>query len=77
MNDDTQIHHPAFKACSVIFLWMCSMTWGELASMLAAIYTFCLLMEWGWKKILKPIAIHHGWMKHRRRDFDDSKKDSV
>jgi pyrroloquinoline quinone (PQQ) biosynthesis protein C len=50
------------------------MTWGELASMLAAIYTLCLLAEWVWKKVLKPIAIHNGWIKGAHRDFLDSSK---
>jgi hypothetical protein len=62
MNDNTQINHPAFKMCSVIFVWMCGMTWGDIASMLAAIYTMCLIVEWLWKKVAKPIAIHNRWI---------------
>lgn len=72
MNDDIK-HLPA-KAASVGLAWMGGMTWGELASMLAAIYTGCLMVEWVWKRLLKPLAQRRGWIKPKGRpaEFLDS-----
>lgn len=69
MNDDIK-HLPA-KAASVGLAWLGGMTWGELASMLATIYTGCLMVEWLWKRLLKPLAQRRGWV-HGRSEFLDS-----
>lgn len=45
-------------------------TWADaasfatmVASFLAAIYTFCLVSEWFWKKLWRPLLVRFGWMK--------------
>lgn len=70
MNDD--IKHPAIKGASVGAALVGGLTWGELASMLAALYTGCLLIEWLWKRVLKPLAQRRGWLAGPRRQFLDS-----
>jgi hypothetical protein len=70
MTDDIK-HLPA-KAASVGAAWMGGMTWGEFASMLAAIYTGLLMIEWVWKRIGKPLAQRRGWIAGPRREFLDS-----
>lgn len=71
MKDD-QINHPVLKAVSVGVAWLGGMTWGELASMLASIYTGLLIIDWLWKRWLKPLAIRRGWIKGVPRNFMDS-----
>ena len=70
MNDD--IKYPAAKAASAGLVFLGGMTWGEVASMMAALYTFCLFIEWLWKRILLPLAMRRGWAKGKPRDFLDS-----
>ena len=70
MNDD--IKHPVAKGISAGAIFLGGMTWGELASMLAALYTLCLLIEWAWKRLFKPLLQSRGWIKGRPRDFLDS-----
>lgn len=71
MNDD-RINHPVLKVTSVGLAWLGGMTWGEIASMLAALYTLCMITDWLWKRFGKPLAIRRGWMKGKPRDFMDS-----
>lgn len=70
MNDE--VKHPVLKVASVGVAYLGGMTWGEVASMLAAIYTACLITEWLWKRIVKPFAQRRGWVRGRPRDFLDS-----
>lgn len=70
MNDD--IKHVPAKAASVGLAWLGGMTWGEIASMMAALYTGCLFIEWMWKKLGKPLAQRRGWTSGPRREFMDS-----
>ncbi len=83
-----EIKHPVAKAASalgtgatakaaeaavapdVVAVW----TLGDLASLLAAIYSACLLTEWLWKRVLKPLAQRRGWIKPKGRpaEFLDS-----
>jgi hypothetical protein len=36
--------------------------WAALAaSLMALLYSGCLLGEWTWKKVLRPISVHMGW----------------
>jgi hypothetical protein len=51
MNHDQDISHPVAKGASVGLAWLGGLTWGELASILAAIYTAILIGEWIWKKV--------------------------
>lgn len=70
MTDD--IKHPIPKAISAGVVFLGGMTWGEVASMLAALYTACLLIEWLWKRLLKPLGQRRGWIAGPRREFLDS-----
>lgn len=72
MTDD--IKHPVAKVASAGLVFLGGMTWGEVASMLAALYTACLVTEWAWKRVLKPMAQRMGWIaiKGRPREFLDS-----
>jgi hypothetical protein len=69
---DNNINHPVLKAASVGMAWLGGMTWGELASILASIYTALLITEWLWKRLLKPYLIRSGRMKGKPRDFLDT-----
>lgn len=70
MNDD--IKHPVAKVASASLVYLGSMSWGEIAQMLAALYTLCLIVEWLWKRVLKPFAQARGWLAGKRREFLDS-----
>jgi len=70
MTDD--IKHPVAKVASAGAVFLGGMTWGEVASMLAALYTACLIIEWLWKRVLKPLAQRRGWIKGKPREFLDS-----
>lgn len=50
-------------------------SWAEFAAFLAAIYTMCLLGEWLWRKILRPFAERHGWVKRLKRRSSDWRPD--
>ena len=70
MTDD--IKHPAVKAASGILASVGAMSWGELAQAAAFIYSACLIVEWVWKRVLKPLAQRRGWIAGKRREFLDS-----
>lgn len=48
-----------------------STDWTQLASMLAALYTALLIVEWIWRRLLRPLAEDRGWVKRRRRRASD------
>lgn len=35
-----------------------------LASLLAALYSLCVLCEWWWKRFWKPLLKQRGWIRH-------------
>lgn len=72
MNDN-QVNHPVLKLASVGAAWWAGMSWGELASMLAALYTLLLITDWVWKRFGKPFAIRMGWRKGTPRDYMDTR----
>lgn len=40
--------------------------WVSLAAaFMGLVYTMCILTEWWWKKVWKPLFIHLGWIKPR------------
>ena len=49
MNDDTTVSHPILKVASVVAVTIGGLTWGEIAQIMASIYTLCLITEWVWK----------------------------
>lgn len=48
-----------------------STDWAQIASMLAALYTLLLIVEWLWRKLLRPVAEARGWVKRRKRRASD------
>jgi len=40
-------------------------SWAEVAGMLAAIYTACMLGEWIWKRVLRKHFVRAGFVKPR------------
>lgn len=38
-------------------------TWPNIASALAALFSLCLLSEWFWKKVWRPLFERLGWIK--------------
>lgn len=46
-------------------------SWADVASMLAALYTFLLLCEWCWKRFLRPFAEKRGLVKRLKRRIGD------
>lgn len=72
MSDDTTISHPMLKGVSAVVVTAGGLTWGEIASILAGIYTLCLITEWAWKKLVKPLAIRKGWINGKPRPFLES-----
>lgn len=62
MNE--HIEHPAIKAVSaVIAASVATVTWSQVAAILASLYTAILIGEWAWKRMIKPLAIRRGWIK--------------
>ena len=70
IND--QINHPAIKGSSVVGAWLVGMTWGERASMVAFFYTVLLIIDWFWKRFVKPLLIRRGVIKGKPLDFMDT-----
>lgn len=72
MNETDAVQHPVLKAVSAIGFTLLGHSWGEIAAMVAALYTMCLLTEWVWKRVLKPLAIQQGWLKGRNKFLDST-----
>lgn len=69
-NTDVAAHvaHAAVANASyATWIWVNSVPWGLLASMLAAFYTLLLISEWWWKKFWRPLFESRGWIKPLRR----------
>ncbi len=47
-------------------------SWADAASAIAFLYTFVLLCEWLWKKLVKPALMSRGYIKAERRRKGDS-----
>lgn len=67
MNENEQ--QAAWLSVFKIFTaWLAALgitTWGDVASMFAAIYTALLICEWWWKKFWRPFFVARGWIKRR------------
>lgn len=46
-------------------------TWADVAAVLAALYSLALLLEWLWKKAIRPYCEYRGWIFRVRRRKDD------
>lgn len=71
MNDES-VKYPVLKAASAGAAVVGGLTWGEIASMLAAAYTVLLIIDWWWKRFGKALFIRFGWTKGAPRDFMDT-----
>lgn len=47
-------------------------SWADAASALAFFYTLVLLIEWLWKKAVRPFCENRGWVKRKQRRKDDA-----
>lgn len=47
-------------------------SWADAASFLAALYTFLLVLEWLWKRAVRPFCEERGWLKRSKRRKDDA-----
>lgn len=46
-------------------------SWADVASFLAALYTLLLILEWIWKKWVRPFCEDRGYFKRRSRRKED------
>lgn len=76
MTDDTSISNPVLKATTAVFFTFAGHTvseWAQLAGLvstvLASVYCGCLITEWLWKRIAKPVALYYGWIEGAPRPF--------
>lgn len=70
MNDNQQITAPGVK---IITAWTAVgiTSWSDAAAALAALYTLLLILEWMWKKMLRPFLESRGLMIRPKRRKDD------
>lgn len=62
----SDVANPVVKVASAWALFSIT-SWGDLAAVLAALYSALLIAEWVWKKLLRPCAERRGWL--RRPDY--------
>lgn len=48
-------------------------SWADAASALAFCYTLLLLLEWVWKRLARPFAERHGWLRRPLRRKEDAR----
>lgn len=77
MSNTTQqtsdIAYPLAKGISAPAAVIAGLSWGDIASILAAAYTILLIGEWLWKKLIRPMAERRGWRarpQYKRRSSD-------
>lgn len=71
MNQSTEYSFPIMKLVSVWLAWAAALgirSWGDaaqfagfIASLLAAIYSLCLLSHWWWRHFWRPVFVWVGW----------------
>ena len=71
-----EVTHPVLK---VVSMWaLVGITsWTDLAAALAAFYSLLLIIEWLWKKCLRPFAESRGWLERMKRRASDREKDDA
>ena len=47
-------------------------SWADAASAIAFLYTMILMMEWIWKRAIRPFAERRGWLKRKLRRATDA-----
>lgn len=50
-----------------LFADLLVLSWPNIASMAAALYTVLLVSEWFWKKVWRPVFERCGWIKPKPR----------
>lgn len=69
-----QVEHsePAASVAKAAALWtgaglgQTTLSWGDLAAMLAAVYSVILIGEWVWRRLMRPTLQNFGVVKPRR-----------
>lgn len=69
---NNEIHHPFAKLIAAIGVYFTIDMLTTAGKVAGAILTICLLAEWVWKRILKPLLINTGLKKGKPRDFMES-----
>lgn len=73
MIDQTQMRVDAAKlgtawaGVGAVATW----DWGQIAEMLAALYTVLLIADWLWRRVARPTAESRGWLQRKRRRASD------
>ena len=49
------------------WIWVNSIPWGTVASIVAVVYTSLLICECFWKKLWRPAFDRWGWIKPRKK----------
>lgn len=60
--DDNVVNHQMLKLASVPAALVAGLSWGDIASMLAACYTVLLIIDFLWVKVMRPQARKRGWV---------------
>lgn len=73
MSNDTSVSvsAPGVKAGTALAAGFTVSSWSDLAAVIAAIYSACLLGEWLWKKFIRPALEARGILTRARRRHDD------
>ena len=71
-----EVAHPVIKVASVWALVGIT-SWADLAAALAAFYSLLLIVEWLWKKVLRPCAEARGWLKRPLRRISDKESSNA
>lgn len=74
MEQNISVSAPGAKIASVLALVGIT-TWADFASVVAAIYTLILIGEWLFNRFGRPYFEHKGWMRRRRRRWEDMRRD--
>lgn len=74
MNQDQTVAAPVAKTVSA-WIAVGISSWQDVASILAAFYTFLLVFEWFWSKFWRPLLERNGYLQPRKRKRKDD--DSV
>lgn len=64
--EDQTVQHPFAKAASAIVFTFAGLSWSEIAALLAACYTFLLILDWFWVRLWRPMFENRGWLRKKR-----------
>lgn len=74
MDNQEQATAIALPGAKIASAWLAVgiTSWSDAAAALAALYTVILILEWVWKKAVRPFAEQRGWMRRKSRRRDDA-----